>query len=87
VLPRMMLVRHSDSLHKADGVIGGPHGRGGLTPLGHEQAGVLASVLAGRADQDRWDGSVSVYSSTRRRQVPPWRSGAPLHKIPLMTWR
>jgi broad specificity phosphatase PhoE len=65
----MVLVRHGDSLHKADGVIGGPHGCGGLTPLGHEQARALASVLAGRADRDEWDGSVAVYSSTRRRAV------------------
>jgi broad specificity phosphatase PhoE len=43
VTGRRSLVRHGESLHKADGVIGG------LTPLGQEQAGALASVLA---DQD-----------------------------------
>ncbi|MBV1850671.1 histidine phosphatase family protein [Catellatospora tritici] len=66
---RMVLVRHGDSVHKADGVVGGPHGCGGLTPLGHEQAAGLASLLAARADQDGWGETVAVYTSTRRRAV------------------
>jgi len=61
---RVVLVRHGDSVHKAQGVIGGPQGCGGLTALGHEQAAQLASKLAIQAVD--W-GSIAVYSSTLRR--------------------
>ncbi|MDI1465238.1 histidine phosphatase family protein [Catellatospora sp. KI3] len=66
---RMVLVRHGDSVHKADGVVGGPSGCGGLTPLGFEQAGALARTLLERAGGDGWDRPVAVYCSTRLRAV------------------
>ncbi|MGY0230984.1 histidine phosphatase family protein [Longispora urticae] len=61
---RMVLIRHGDSVHKAQRVIGGPRACGGLTPLGHEQAAQLASRVEAQAAG--W-GPVAVYSSTLRR--------------------
>ena len=63
---RMVLVRHGDSWHKVDGVVGGPRACRGLTPRGHEQAATLAAALVA---QGGWDGPVSVYTSTRRRAI------------------
>ncbi|GIG62643.1 phosphoglycerate mutase [Longispora fulva] len=60
----MVLVRHGDSVHKAQRVVGGPRTCGGLTPLGHEQAARLASRIKGQAAD--W-GRIAVYSSTLRR--------------------
>ncbi|GHJ43607.1 hypothetical protein Cs7R123_09490 [Catellatospora sp. TT07R-123] len=66
---RMVLVRHGDSMHRADGVVGGPRGCGGLTERGFEQARTVAATLAVRAHRDGWEGPVSVYTSTRLRAV------------------
>ncbi|WP_034263358.1 histidine phosphatase family protein [Actinospica robiniae] len=43
---RLLLVRHGDSHHKADGVNGGPRGCRGLTDLGREQAARLRDRLS-----------------------------------------
>ncbi len=42
---RLILIRHGDSHHKTDGVIGGPHGCRGLTAVGRQQAELLAQRL------------------------------------------
>jgi broad specificity phosphatase PhoE len=59
---RLIFVRHGESHHSIDGVVGGPRGCRGLTARGHSQAGQLARRLAD-------SGAVAVYSSTRRRAV------------------
>lgn len=43
---RLILVRHGDSHHKADGIVGGPRGCCGLTDAGRRQAEALGRRLA-----------------------------------------
>ena len=43
---RLLLVRHGDSHHKADGILTGPSTCRGLTDLGRRQAGALRDRLA-----------------------------------------
>jgi len=58
---RLLFVRHGDSWHKLDGVLGGPATCRGLTPLGRTQA---AAVL------DRLDSApVAIYSSVIPRAI------------------
>ncbi|MEU8299022.1 histidine phosphatase family protein [Micromonospora sp. NPDC048909] len=63
---RLLFVRHGESVHQIEGIVGGPHGCRGLTDAGHEQArrlaGRLSAELAGT-------GPVAVYSSVLRRAV------------------
>jgi broad specificity phosphatase PhoE len=63
---RLILVRHGDSVHSAQDVIGGPHGCLGLTRRGHDQARALAAHLSARLSGA--PGAV-VYSSTLRRAI------------------
>lgn len=58
---RILLVRHGDSAHKRDGIIGGPRGCQGLTEIGHQQAGRLAERIG--------SGIAAVYSSILPRAV------------------
>jgi probable phosphoglycerate mutase len=63
---RLVFVRHGESVHSVEGVVGGPQGCRGLTVLGHEQA----RRLSGRLAEDlAADGPVAVYSSVLRRAV------------------
>jgi len=63
---RLVFVRHGESVHSVEGVVGGPEGCRGLTAVGHQQA----RRLAGRLAEDlAGDGPVSVYSSVVRRAV------------------
>ncbi|HEY1484524.1 MAG TPA: histidine phosphatase family protein [Micromonosporaceae bacterium] len=61
---RVLLVRHGDSQHKVDGVIGGPRGDRGLTEVGRAQAQALAYRL-----ESEVGGTVAVYSSTLPRAI------------------
>jgi hypothetical protein len=63
---RLGFVRHGESVHSVDAVVGGRQGCRGLTAAGHEQARELAERLA---DELAADGPVAVYSSVLRRAV------------------
>ncbi|MEU5907362.1 histidine phosphatase family protein [Micromonospora sp. NPDC047527] len=63
---RLIFVRHGESVHQVDGVVGGPHGCRGLTALGHDQAHRLARRLVDDYGADR---PAAVYSSVLRRTV------------------
>ncbi|MEU7607895.1 histidine phosphatase family protein [Micromonospora sp. NPDC049204] len=63
---RLIFVRHGESLHQVEGIVGGPRGCRGLTALGHEQAHDLANRLTRDVAAD---GPVAVYSSVLRRAV------------------
>ncbi|MBQ1015980.1 histidine phosphatase family protein, partial [Micromonospora sp. M51] len=63
---RLIFVRHGESVHQLEGIVGGPRGCRGLTALGHEQAHHLANRLTGEVAAD---GPVAVYSSVLRRAV------------------
>jgi probable phosphoglycerate mutase len=63
---RILLVRHGDSVHKAEGVFGGPKGCRGLTGTGRVQAEALGARLGSTGTMT---GPVSVYSSTIPRAV------------------
>ncbi|WP_229400681.1 histidine phosphatase family protein [Micromonospora okii] len=63
---RLIFVRHGESVHQVEGVVGGPHGCRGLTEAGHQQAHRLAGRLA---DELAVSGPVAVYSSVLRRAV------------------
>ena len=63
---RLIFVRHGESVHSVEAVVGGAQGCRGLTELGHEQA----RLLAGRLAEDlAADGPVAVYTSVPRRAV------------------
>ena len=85
---RLVLVRHGESVHSVDGVVGGPRGCRGLTPRGHEQARAVAARLAAEIV----DGPVAVYSSTLRRAVETAQpigaafGAAPVADCGLCTW-
>ncbi|MER7461193.1 histidine phosphatase family protein [Micromonospora sp. NPDC126480] len=63
---RLVFVRHGESVHQIESVVGGPRGCRGLTERGHQQArrlaGQLTEELAGASP-------VAVYSSVLRRAV------------------
>jgi broad specificity phosphatase PhoE len=61
---RVLLIRHGDSQHKVDGVIGGPRGDRGLTEIGRAQAQALAYRL-----ESEVTGAAVVYSSTLPRAI------------------
>ncbi|MFI0792320.1 histidine phosphatase family protein [Micromonospora rubida] len=63
---RLLFVRHGESVHRVEGVVGGPHGCRGLTDAGHHQAHRLAGRLR---DELAAAGPVAVYSSVLRRAV------------------
>jgi probable phosphoglycerate mutase len=58
---RLLFVRHGDSWHKLDGVLGGPATCRGLTPLGRSQAAGVVDRLGHQPS--------AVYSSTIPRAV------------------
>ncbi|MEO3795816.1 histidine phosphatase family protein [Nonomuraea sp. B10E15] len=62
---RLFFVRHGDSLHKRDGVVGGPKGCRGLTDTGREQAALLGQQFSSDIGSDK----ASVYSSPLPRAV------------------
>jgi probable phosphoglycerate mutase len=59
---RILLVRHGDSVHKAEGVYGGPRGCRGLTDTGRAQAEALGPRLAQA-------GPVTLWCSTIPRAI------------------
>lgn len=61
---RLIFVRHGESVHSVERLIGGRHGCRGLTDTGREQAERLARRLA-----EELAGPVPVYSSTLPRAV------------------
>ncbi|WP_433306853.1 histidine phosphatase family protein [Actinoplanes sp. CA-030573] len=61
---RLIFVRHGESVHGVEDVVGGVRGCRGLTGRGHEQANRVAARLAGELDD-----AAAVYSSTLRRAV------------------
>jgi 2,3-bisphosphoglycerate-dependent phosphoglycerate mutase len=63
---RLVLIRHGEARCNADGVVGGPLGDGGLTDLGREQAGALATRLA--ATRELADAS-ALYTSVLGRSI------------------
>jgi broad specificity phosphatase PhoE len=72
---RLIFIRHGESVHQVEEVVGGPRGCRGLTDRGHQQADRLADRLAADLLPDRQAvdvGSgtpVAVYSSVLRRAV------------------
>lgn len=62
---RLLFVRHGDSVHKREGVVGGPKGCRGLTETGREQAARLARQVAAEIGT----GKASIYSSPLPRAV------------------
>jgi len=66
VRTRLLFVRHGESVHTLEGVVGGPRACRGLTERGHEQARRLAGRLS---EELAADSGVAVYSSTLRRAV------------------
>jgi probable phosphoglycerate mutase len=63
---RLIFVRHGESVHSVEGVVGGRQGCRGLTDVGHQQARRLAGRLA---EELAADGPAVVYSSVLRRAV------------------
>ena len=63
---RLLLVRHGDSQHKIDGVLGGPRGCRGLTETGGQQAAKLRDRL--RRERD-FQSPVNLYASILPRAV------------------
>ncbi|RCG25412.1 histidine phosphatase family protein [Sphaerisporangium album] len=62
---RLFFVRHGDSLHTREGVIGGPKGCRGLTEVGRAQAASLGQRIAAEIG----NGRASIYSSPLPRAV------------------
>ena len=67
----MLFVRHGESVHTVEGVVGGPRTCRGLTERGREQARRLAGRLA---EELASDPHVALYSSTLPRAVETARS-------------
>jgi probable phosphoglycerate mutase len=65
---RLIFVRHGESHHSRDGVIGGPRSCRGLTDRGRAQAGALALSLAEHLGAEQL-GDAAVYSSVLPRAV------------------
>lgn len=63
---RLIFVRHGESTHTVDAVVGGRTGCQGLTAHGHQQGRRLAARLK---EELAVAGPVTVYSSTLRRAV------------------
>ncbi|MEV6303073.1 histidine phosphatase family protein [Actinoplanes sp. NPDC051861] len=84
---RLVLVRHGESVHSAEGVVGGPRSCRGLTELGHDQAAALAARLGAELAVP-----AAVYSSTLRRATETARpiavalGAAPVEDCGLCTW-
>jgi broad specificity phosphatase PhoE len=66
VRTRLIFVRHGESVHSIERIVGGPRGCRGLTESGREQASRLAVRLA---DELAAAGQVAVYSSVLPRAV------------------
>lgn len=86
---RLIFVRHGESIHSIEGVVGGPQGCRGLTERGHDQAQHLAARLL---DELPAGEPIAVYSSVLRRAVETARPiGAafgvePIQDCGLCTW-
>jgi broad specificity phosphatase PhoE len=63
---RLVFVRHGESVHSVQGIVGGPRGCQGLTEVGREQARRLAARLAAELGAEN---GIPVYSSVLRRAV------------------
>ncbi|WP_239163185.1 histidine phosphatase family protein [Paractinoplanes rishiriensis] len=85
---RLLFVRHGESHHSLDGVIGGPEGCRGLTDRGRAQAGAVGLSLAGRLGGT----AAAVYSSVLPRAVETADAigaalgTAPVQHCGLCTW-
>jgi broad specificity phosphatase PhoE len=85
---RLLLVRHGESVHSVESVVGGARGCKGLTEAGHEQARRLAERLA----RELAGAHVAVYSSVLRRAVETARpiadalGATPIEHCGLCTW-
>ena len=67
---RLILVRHGESHHMLDGIVGGPRSCRGLTDRGRTQAATVARRLAADAAAlGDAVGEVAVYSSTLPRAI------------------
>ncbi len=62
---RLILVRHGDSHHRTDRIVGGPRGCRGLTPIGAAQAAALGRRLA----RESVEPSPELYCSTLPRAI------------------
>jgi broad specificity phosphatase PhoE len=62
---RLILIRHGDSHHKADGIVGGPRSCRGLTDAGRRQAEALGRRLAA----DLQTPPEAIYSSVLPRAI------------------
>ncbi|NUW37602.1 histidine phosphatase family protein [Nonomuraea sp. SMC257] len=62
---RLFFVRHGDSFHKEEGVIGGPKGCRGLTDAGRRQAARLGRQITAEIGSDK----TTIYSSPLPRAV------------------
>ena len=60
------MIRHGESYANADGLAGGPLGDGGLTPLGHRQAGALVARLVMSAELSK---ASAFYTSALPRAI------------------
>lgn len=63
---RLLFIRHGESVHTVERLVGGPNGCRGLTSVGREQASKLGQRLAVELGSL---GPVLVYSSTLRRAI------------------
>lgn len=79
---RMVFVRHGESVHKMQGVVGGPRGCRGLTERGQAQAASLAHRLAAEAAE--WS-DVAVYASTLPRAIQTAAPIAETLDVPVTT--
>jgi probable phosphoglycerate mutase len=78
----MVFIRHGESVHKVQGVVGEPRGCRGLTETGRAQAASVAHRLAEEAAA--W-GDVAVYASTLPRAIQTAEPIADLMGVPLTT--
>ncbi|GII85235.1 phosphoglycerate mutase [Sphaerisporangium siamense] len=85
---RIFFVRHGESIHAEQGVIGGPQGCQGLTARGRRQAARLGRWIT----EEIGDDTASVHSSTLRRAVETAAAIAAVGGLPvsqdcgLCTW-
>ena len=82
VRTRLVFVRHGESAHAVEGIVGGPRACRGLTDRGRAQAASLAHRLA--AERAAW-ADVSVYSSTLPRAIETAAPIAELLGVPAAT--
>lgn len=71
---RLVLIRHGEAYCNARGVVGGPIGCGGLTPLGRAQAEALCERLMKSRE---FDDAVALYTSVLPRSIETARLLSP----------